>query len=191
MVPSLAWLLIGKAPTTLPGRSESVFRPEHLYIFAGILFLIFLMQFFGRRRRKPKPTTGLGMHEKPRASLLAERQGIQSDMQELLVELQELSRAINSQIDTKFSKLEASIRNADERIERLERLIRQATGVKGIDVTVGGTPDPEARTPQDPAVGPNKALIYSLADAGKTPVEIARETGVNTGEVELILALRP
>ena len=115
---------------------------------------------------------------------------MQEDMQELLVELQELSREINAQIDTKFAKLEAALRNADDRIEQLERLIRQVANVPNLDVTVGDGPCPDPQRPASSEADSKKALIYSLADAGKTPVEIAQETGTHTGEVELILALR-
>ena len=33
--------------------------------------------------------------------------------------------------------------------------------------------------------------IYELADAGRTPVEIAQDLDEQVGKVELILALRP
>lgn len=100
---------------------------------------------------------------------------LRRDLDELLVELQELSRRISAEIDTRFAKLEAAMHDADRRIAVLNRLARQ----------IG------ENQPSNGAVGdPRHTVIYELADAGFTPVEIARDLGKTPGEVELILNLR-
>ena len=92
----------------------------------------------------------------------------------------------------KFAKLDVLIRDADDRIQRLERLTIQA-GRPGVDVTVD---DDGSHTDLAPTDGNGDGLtdeqrkIYGLADAGRTAFEIAQQTGQNPGEVELILALR-
>lgn len=101
------------------------------------------------------------------------------DLDELIVELQELSRRISAEIDTRFAKLEAVIRDADRRIAVLHRLNRGAGGAS-VASTPGATAEVDGR----------HSVIYELADAGFSPVEIARELGRTPGEVELILNLR-
>jgi len=48
------------------------------------------------------------------------------DMEDVMVELDRLSRQIHGRIDTKFAKLEVVIRHADRRISKLQRLLEQA-----------------------------------------------------------------
>ena len=45
-----------------------------------------------------------------------------------MIELEQMSRKIGGQLDTKAAKLEVLIRQADERIARLERLARSSDG---------------------------------------------------------------
>jgi len=111
----------------------------------------------------------------PRAT---ESQQLGRDLEALVVELEELSRQISAQIDTRFAKLEAAIRDADRRIAVLRRLTHQDT--------------PQTDDQPDAAAGEDArhGIVYELADAGLSPVEIARELGKTPGEVELILKLR-
>jgi hypothetical protein len=94
-----------------------------------------------------------------------------------MVELQELSRRIGAEIDTRFAKLEAAMRDADRRIAVLNRLSGMAGDV-GKDVAERNRGDRR------------HAVIYELADAGFSSVDIARDLGKTPGEVELILNLR-
>jgi hypothetical protein len=89
--------------------------------------------------------------------------------------------------------------DADQRIASLEALVRAAGRIPKVDAIVadpeedGGEPVPSDALGRDLTPEPDgreRQSIYDLADAGKTPVEIAEETGRDTGEVELILALR-
>ena len=106
------------------------------------------------------------------------KQQLRRDLESLLAELQDLSRKISAQIDTRFAKLEAAIRDADRRIATLNRLSR------GVDEP-NGTPPPASMPLTN-----GHHVVYELADAGKTAIEIARELGKTPGEVELILNLR-
>jgi hypothetical protein len=111
------------------------------------------------------------------------------DVEEVMLQLEQVAREVHGQLDTRFAKLEAVIRDADRRIAKLECLAGK-TGVKhAVDITLD-----EVRPGEDEAVpagasGPH-AAVYRLADAGMDHVRIAEETGKTTGEVELILALR-
>jgi len=117
------------------------------------------------------------------AGKLSDHAEIRSNLERLLVELQDLARQINAHIDTRFCKLDVLIRQADERIKRLESL----TGTGSVDDSGGssveGSPEPQQ-------VDPQKAVIYKLADSGKSAAEIARQVNQHPGEVELILSLR-
>lgn len=108
----------------------------------------------------------------------SEQQQLRRDLESLLVELQELSRKISAQIDTRFAKLETVIRDADRRIAVLERLNRQA------DPRTGTIPR------ETPISDIRHSAVYELADTGMIPVDIAKELGKTPGEVELILNLR-
>ena len=111
------------------------------------------------------------------------------DVEAVMAELDQLSRQIHGRLDTKLARLEAVVRDADERIDRLSRLLRESGGRETIDITL------EREDPTDPPSlagvddSPH-AAVYRLADAGRSPVEIAQEVDRTTGEVELILALR-
>lgn len=163
-------------------------------LYAVMLCAIVLMTIAVRRRQRE----GFGKaaaRQRGRLEDLAGQRGVRDDMEQLLGELQELSRRINAQIDTKYAKLEAAIADADRRIEAMERLTRMASGRPGVDVTIAdespahGEVEAEPPTPADAAAG-RYAAVYELADAGKNPVEIARTLGRTPGEVELILSLR-
>ena len=128
------------------------------------------------------------------------------DMEEVMIQLDQLARQIHGQLDTRFAKLEAAIRDADERIDRLTRLLHAAEGGRvaasskettpravdrsSIDITLD-TEDPNRPTMPDPASKEGRhEAIYKLADAGLSTQEIAAEAGQTAGEVELILSLR-
>jgi len=111
---------------------------------------------------------------------LREQLEVRNNLQKLVVDLQDLARQINAHIDTRFCKLEVLIKEADRKIKQLE-----AMGLGG--KTPKDAPAPAA---EEDMVDPERAMIYKLADSGKSPVEIARELNKNTGEIELILSLR-
>lgn len=89
----------------------------------------------------------------------------------VMADATELAQRLAAQLDAKAARLEQLIEEADERLARLE----------------GGGAAP--RTPAA-AADPVHARVHELADRGLSPVDIARETGQPTGQVELILALR-
>jgi hypothetical protein len=131
---------------------------------------------------------------------------LRRDLDQVMLELDQLSRHIHARIDTKFAKLEAVIRDADERIERLSRLTDTASGQGGgedvrgggkgqLDITLEqqdpGTPS--SATPESAATSERRMdheAIYRMGDAGMSAHEIAARTGKQTGEIELILSLR-
>lgn len=157
-----------------------------------IILVAIVLMVISLRRRSDHRDRGPSEVARDYARKLRDHDPIKGDMEALLVEIQEMARQISAQLDTKFAKLDVLIRDADDRIQRLERLTTQA-GRPGVDVTVdddGSHADvaPTDGNGEEPTDDQRK--IYGLADAGRTAVEIAQQTGQNPGEVELILALR-
>jgi hypothetical protein len=165
---------------------------EREYVLYAVMAVAVVLMTISIRRRQRE---GFGTKPKaprPRLDELTAQRGVKDDMQQLLAELQDLSRKINAQIDTKFAKLEAAIADADRRIEVLQRLSRTEGGRPSLDVTVDGEAPAEvsAAPSGESNVARRHELVYDMADSGKTAVEIAQALGRTPGEVELILALR-
>jgi hypothetical protein len=113
------------------------------------------------------------------------------NVEEVMLELDQLSRQIHGRLDTKFAKLEAIIRDADQRIAELSRLLRASSGGAAFDVTVEatGADEPPPDSSSECADHP-RAAVYRLAESGLSPSQIAEKVGKPLGEVELILALQ-
>ena len=110
------------------------------------------------------------------------------ELNKLVVELQETSRKVAGQIDSRFQKLDVLLNEADAKIKRLEELkaeLARAGMSQRSDALPALRSETRTRT-EDPKYRP----IYDLADQGKTAREIAQIVGSQPGEVELILALR-
>ena len=88
----------------------------------AVIAVFFLMSSYRRklRKRRQQPERDSPLREPPAADMQApspERR-IRRDLESLMIELEELSRKISAQIDTRFAKLEAVIRDADRREEK-------------------------------------------------------------------------
>ena len=138
----------------------------------GILGLTIVLKSTYRRvnksRRQPRSTA------RQLYADLQKKSEVKRDVEDVMLELDQLARQIHGRIDTKFAKLEAVIRDADERIDKLSRLTRAAKGSPAVT---------------DVKDGPH-AAIYRFADGGLSAPDIAQRVGKTAGEVELILALR-
>jgi hypothetical protein len=116
--------------------------------------------------------------------------GATRDLERAMLELDQLARQLHGRLDTKIARLEALLREADQRLARLEPTRPVvAPPVPRVDVTL------EAQPP-DPPAAPAEAIelrhdaVCQLADEGLAPPDIAQRVGRPSGEVELILALR-
>ena len=253
-------------------ESDGIGPDQWLLIIAAIIIItLLLMQSSRRRAASGSPK----QYRREIDSATTKSTAIKRDMERLLVELSELARQINGQIDTRFAKLEQSIADADKRIQFLRVLLAAAKKAKLVDsdgseemaksqsaaespaqaeadsgaapgrldvrvgdegVSVVGKPesagaggDKDESVPPQRERGtradrtekgfsvqhddkdavsssPQEAIdatveeegiddisrrTYELADAGRTPIEIAQQLEQNLGEVELILNLRP
>ena len=154
-----------------------------IYAFGGLVIVYF---FFMRQRQQKDPLSRPGG---PRASLARQRD-VERQMESLLVELSQMARQITAQLDTRTAKLEALIKEADDKITRLCGGATAAPGVS--ERPIPATPAEAGRdvAPRN-ADDPRHAAVYDLADAGLSAGQIAQRLSRPSGEVELILALRP
>ncbi|MGA2443027.1 MAG: hypothetical protein ABSH08_18905 [Tepidisphaeraceae bacterium] len=145
-------------------------------IILGILTILYATMRPWFRKRDPL--------EKPhRFGSLAQQRSVEREMQNVLVELSEMARQITAQIDTRSARLEALIRQADERIAAMNA----PPPAKASQAPPASLP-PE---PSDsPAIDPRYAQVYALADQGRSSKDIAQQLNRPSGEIELILALR-
>lgn len=169
-------------------QNEGASEPQQwIAIAVGILGLSYLLlrPRFGKKKRDP-------LDSPPRASLSQQR-SLEREMNNLVVELSEMARQITAQLDTRATRLELLIDEADRKIAELERLgggggsDRPASTVSPADAANGDRGAPVASASQ---TDPRHAEVYALADQGLSPHEIAQRLNRPNGEIELILALR-
>lgn len=170
-------------------------------VMMGIMLTLSIRGKIARRNAaRPDPLEMIEqMKQRPQARL---------DVEAAKSELHDTARRLAAQLDAKAERLEALIETARDCIDSLadtlsEPLpaIDETTESTGADSqqTMDSTDALFAETQAEPAhvaVASSRRgdslskSIYDLADAGKTPVQIARELGEQVGKVELILALR-
>jgi len=141
---------------------------QGLMFLAGVVILIVVVLRIPRvraRQRKEEQQT------QPAAETPNVR--LRRTMEELAVQLHEMSREVNAQLDTKMCAIDSLLRRSEEVAARLEALLRQASSAGVVSTPTDRYDD-----------------IYRMADDGKTPKEIARLKDLQPGEVELILNLR-
>ncbi|MFQ5804893.1 MAG: hypothetical protein ACE5I3_00420 [Phycisphaerae bacterium] len=167
-----------------------------LMVLCAIVIMVMLL-----RRHQFRATTGRDVAREQLARI-RDQHRLRESMDQLLVELEEVSRRVGAQVDTKFAKLDAVIRDADDRIARLEQMLgrhgtepsQPAAPAKPAAQAAleGGAKDepPPAKCPDPEPADPRFRRVYELVDAGASPIKAAEELGMPLGEVELILNLR-
>lgn len=179
-----------------------------LLVFVAVAVMLVLL------RRATARSAGQNIPARNQIHDIKQRAAAHHVMDDVLVQLEQCAREMNAQLDTKFLRLETVIRDADDRIARLERVLEQVEDLRGL-LAAGATaraaqrphePDApadrcERAAPQPPPENTETAedfpppdaphgRVYALADAGKPAMEIAEESGLTLGEVELLLRLR-
>lgn len=186
-------LLDSSAPSSTPATTWAI-------LAVGVLAAVYIAFVRPMRNKKKDPL------EKPASEPgLARQRAAERDASNFLVEFAEMARQMTGQLDTRAAKLEALLREADERIAELRALVegRSVTGGGGRVLVEAKVREAAAvALTEAVAVGrlafddvargidPRHAEVYELADGGQSAQDIARQTGRPSGEVELILALR-
>jgi TolA-binding protein len=161
-----------------------------LILAAAVGIMWWSRRRMARQKEENDRSTGAVLNDSPRrpsaAGDAAHRQ-LQQSLTELLLQLEEMSREINGQIDTRLRAMNLLIQEADQKIRELQRL--QGTSAAEAVSAVPRIPAPRSE-PRPEVASERYAKVYGLAEKGLSVVEIAREMKLMTGEVELILALR-
>lgn len=155
--------------------------PQMLMTAGVALGLVVVLRSLRQRMRRHDHDTNLTGAE--RVERARQNHGMESDLRQMMVELEDLTRRFSAQLDAKSMRLERLLEEADQKIAQLKQL-RDAPGIAE-DVQANHA---SAEVPEP--VDPLAAEIYRLSDAGKRPRDIARQLDEQVGKVELILNLR-
>jgi hypothetical protein len=161
--------------------------PARKWMLICLAILTILYVVFRPLKKKKDP-----LARPPSFGALAQHRSVERQMQNVLVDLSEMARQITAQLDTRAGKLEALIKEADQKIAILKSLTPgESASPFAIPPPPADAPvDTPAPAPQSSPVDPRHAQVYTLADEGKSSREIAQQLNRPSGEVELILALR-
>lgn len=172
-----------------------------LVVGVGLLLLVLFGSWIARR--KPGSGSGGGGVQPADAGTPEERQqrrkefdAMHRDLGKAMTEIETLARRLGDDLEAKTARIEALMRQADEKIATLQRMQAGANSIA--DETPNPpsaammnrpAPEPDALSEND-APDPLSREVYKLADAGHSSMEIARKLSEQIGKVELILALR-
>jgi DNA-binding NarL/FixJ family response regulator len=166
---------------------------------AVVLVILLLASPLIRRRSDgaptaPSPRAKSSVEVKTLAATSSgEHRALERDIQILIKELSDLTRRVNAQIaqvDERSAKLEQLVRAADERAAKLRAIQPSANGdAAATAMPVAETTTPAAASPDE--IDPRHVEIYTLCEQGLSTQQIADRLHRPSGEVELIIALRP
>ncbi len=170
--------------------------PVFLLVLVATVFLLIAARR-GTRRSAERASRGSSRM----AADYRKQHRLDDDLREVMLELESLARSVNAQIENKYQKLEAVIRHADERIQRLEMLAGapergrpSATEERSLDVTVAEEGVVHGASTGHSELGilsdSERLRVYELSDSGMLPQMVAKELGRTTAEIELLLALK-
>ena len=155
-----------------PPASPSTSPVTSVVLIALVVAALFIAVVLPRlRRRQDGPRDALG-------SFGSATGGAREELERLLTEIQDLSREHIARLDTKIRMLNQLLLECDQKKRELEGLLAKAGGA------------PEKSAPPAKAANPLHDQVYSLQDSGKEILDICAATGLEKGEVELILGLR-
>lgn len=152
----------------------------------GILFIIMAMFSLGRSRKRTAAGRDSARDHIERAR---QKQGVRDDLEALMVDINRMARDLGGQLDAKIIRIEKANQEAEERIAQLQAL-RESLSDPSASHTSRSPGQPV--TPQADAanIDPLTRQVYTLADQGQGPADIAAQLDEHVGKIELILALR-
>jgi hypothetical protein len=141
-----------------------------------------------RRGTKKDP-----LENRPMSSSMAQHRAVERQMSNLLVELSEMARTVSAGLDTRAAKLEALLDEADKRIETLRAMNASSGPAPSVMPRAElALRDAAQQIVAMPSPADDRhAQVYDLHDQARSVHEIAAALGRPSGEIELILALRP
>ncbi len=150
-------------------------------LVGGIALIIAWMMFRLRSKQRNRPTTA-----SPKEILERHHQarGLQGQLEDLMIEVEDLTKRFSLQLDAKARRLEHLLSEADQRIAELRNA--ENNWPENLKQPLNQTPPPPPPLPEDPLA----ESVYRLADTGLDAHTIAMQLDEHVGKVELILALR-
>jgi len=105
------------------------------------------------------------------------------------------SDAVRRDLERLVDELKIAVRDQVERLDREVRRLKEAVGEAekariALEEASRPAAPPSARPAPDRPANPLHSRVFELRDSGKDPTDIGVETGLEVGEVELILGLR-
>lgn len=164
-------------PSSTSGTESSANLIATGLLLVGVILL--MANLVKKRRATSRDPSADDTPAEKIAAIRAESQARQT-LDSVMVDCEELTQRLATHMDNKAARIEALLAEADQTIARLEHASRQQP-----HAAASRAPEPEL-----PRTDPLHARIHELADAGRTPVQIAQELQQPTGQVELVLALR-
>jgi hypothetical protein len=171
-------------------------------IALGVLTILYVAVVRPMRKGRRKDPLETMSQPARQATTLAQQRAIERDMAAVLVEYEEMIRRMTAQIDTRATKLQLLMDEADAKLAQLKEACRRlgepgkgqarAAGEANVSesqVDTGAHANGDAASKSEDAGGAY-AEVYDLADRGRSPRQIAQELNRPDGEIELILALR-
>lgn len=170
--------------------------PSNLFI-AGLAFVALVLLFRSRRYLKMDRPSYANPALQERPPQPASGGDIPAHYQRWETMMHQTARDLSGQLDSKMSALQSLVREAHSAAARLEAALAAAQRVP----PAAEPPSPTAPPATSPApardsnalpagADPRYDQIYTLADYGFDPSEIAHRVGSSRGEIELILSLR-
>jgi len=164
-------------------------------LLVGGVALVTASLLMGYIKRRKKAAVRPTPHEQ--IDRMKQQRGMRGDLENLMVEIEQLSRRFGAQLDAKSIRLERLLGEADRRIEKFQELIREPQAAHSPQKGDPLAPPPQGASDPQHAGGGGRVLadplaksVYALSDQGLEPADIAQRLGELVGKIELILALR-
>lgn len=167
--------------------SSSQWSDTPALLLMGLSIVVILYLTF-RQRRKSDPLQSM-----PFRASMQQQKALERDMQSVVVELSEMTRQMTAQLETRATKLDLLIQEADQKIAKLNAAMEVVQGARAstpIDLPVMPMKSPGLRLVKDDTED-RWSEIYLLADQGLSTAQIASKLNRPEGEVDLILHIRP
>jgi hypothetical protein len=181
---------------------EGVFELRNLLPVCGVMLLVAwaMMRLRSKKRNSRPLATPQEIIERNRQA-----RGMQGQLEELMVEVEALTRRFGVQLDAKARRLETLITQAEDRIAELRELQGQPSMQSVYDdqqqvdqsqhaplqtAASSGQVPPSPPSIQQLDDDPLAISVYNLADSGMDAHAIAMQLNEHVGKIELILALR-
>lgn len=151
-----------------------------LLLLAGVLLVVTsLLVIVRRARMQPDGLTAAERAERDR-----QVQGVQRDLERVMLEIEEMAKRLSAELDAKALRLERLLAEAEHKAQQLQSA-HQPPGEDQLQTILAA---PAAPSPLDD--DPLTRSVCALADQGLTSLQIAQRLGEHAGKIELILALR-